>query len=53
MAAGDAEEALHNPGEKVPSMEHKKKIIGKSLDLIKYIDSNFDGSKLITDVSSS
>ncbi|CAN6307044.1 unnamed protein product [Urochloa humidicola] len=32
----------------VPSLEHNKKIIGESLDVIKYIDSNFDGPKLIT-----
>ena len=34
-------------------MEHNKKIIGESLDLIRYIDINFDGPKLITNVSSS
>ena len=34
-------------------MEHNKKIIGESLDLIRYIDTNFDGPKLITNVSSS
>jgi hypothetical protein len=39
-------------------LEHNKKIIGerleviKYMDVIKYIDSNFDGPKLITDVSS-
>ncbi|WVZ56531.1 hypothetical protein U9M48_007045 [Paspalum notatum var. saurae] len=31
---------------KLPSLEHNKKIIGESLDLIKYIDSNFDSPKL-------
>ncbi|CAN6289819.1 unnamed protein product [Urochloa humidicola] len=36
------------PKNQVPSLEHNKKIIGESLDLIKYIDSNFDGPKLIT-----
>ncbi|CAN6320432.1 unnamed protein product [Urochloa humidicola] len=35
------------PQNEVPSLEHNKKIIGESLDLIKYIDSNFDGPKLI------
>ncbi|OEL26140.1 Protein IN2-1-like protein B [Dichanthelium oligosanthes] len=37
------------PKNEVPSLEHNKRIIGESLDLIKYIDSNFDGPKLITD----
>nr|TKV96759.1 hypothetical protein SEVIR_9G450500v2 [Setaria viridis] len=37
------------PKNQVPSLEDNKKIIGGSLDLIKYIDSNFDGHKLITD----
>ncbi|RCV45344.1 hypothetical protein SETIT_9G446500v2 [Setaria italica] len=41
------------PKNQVPSLEDNKKIIGGSLDQIKYIDSNFDGHKLITDVSSS
>ncbi|RLN16147.1 hypothetical protein C2845_PM02G29660 [Panicum miliaceum] len=36
------------PKYQVPALEHKKKIIGESLDLIRYIDSNFDGPKLIT-----
>jgi hypothetical protein len=43
-----------DPSGQVPSLEHNKRVIGESLDLIKYIDSNFDGPKLtITDVSSS
>nr|CAB3501190.1 unnamed protein product [Digitaria exilis] len=37
------------PNNQVPSLEHNQKIIGESLDLIKYIDSNFNGPKLITD----
>uniref|UniRef100_K4AI66 GST N-terminal domain-containing protein n=1 Tax=Setaria italica TaxID=4555 RepID=K4AI66_SETIT len=37
------------PKNQVPSLEDNKKIIGGSLDQIKYIDSNFDGHKLITD----
>ncbi|KAL6645780.1 hypothetical protein ACP70R_017388 [Stipagrostis hirtigluma subsp. patula] len=31
----------------VPSLEHKNEIKGESLDLIKYIDSNFDGPALL------
>ncbi|KAL5725737.1 glutathione transferase [Ranunculus cassubicifolius] len=34
------------PLNKVPALEHKNKIIGESLDLIKYLDSNFDGPSL-------
>uniref|UniRef100_J3LMM0 GST N-terminal domain-containing protein n=1 Tax=Oryza brachyantha TaxID=4533 RepID=J3LMM0_ORYBR len=34
---------------KLPSLEHNNKIIGESLDLIKYIDSNFAGPKLTPD----
>ncbi|XP_025796090.1 protein IN2-1 homolog B-like isoform X3 [Panicum hallii] len=41
------------PKYQVPAMEHNKKIIGESLDLIRYIDSNFDGPKLITNMRSS
>ncbi|KAL6907456.1 hypothetical protein ACP4OV_002495 [Aristida adscensionis] len=37
------------PKSQVPALEHNKKIIGESLDVIKYIDSNFDGPKLTTD----
>ncbi|KAG2552776.1 hypothetical protein PVAP13_9KG483600 [Panicum virgatum] len=36
------------PKNQVPALEHNKKIIGESLDLIRYIDTNFDGPKLIT-----
>ncbi|KAK4583450.1 hypothetical protein RGQ29_026257 [Quercus rubra] len=31
---------------KVPSLEHNGKVIGESLDLIKYVDSNFKGPSL-------
>ncbi|KAJ1297676.1 hypothetical protein BS78_01G395200 [Paspalum vaginatum] len=34
------------PSNQVPSLEHNKRIIGESLDLIEYIDSNFDSPKL-------
>ncbi|XP_066384434.1 protein IN2-1 homolog B-like isoform X2 [Miscanthus floridulus] len=36
------------PKNQVPSLEHNNNIMGESLDLIKYIDSNFDGPKLVT-----
>lgn len=39
------------PKNTVPSLEHNNKVIGESLDLIKYIDSNFEGPKLTTDDS--
>ncbi|XP_019159523.1 PREDICTED: glutathione S-transferase L3-like [Ipomoea nil] len=35
------------PENKVPSLEHNNKVIGESLDLIKYIDSNFEGPRLL------
>ncbi|KAG7607880.1 Glutathione S-transferase N-terminal [Arabidopsis suecica] len=35
-----------NPANKVPALEHNGKITGESLDLIKYVDSNFDGPSL-------
>ncbi|KAB1223936.1 Glutathione S-transferase L3 [Morella rubra] len=35
------------PENKVPSLEHNGKIIGESLDLIKYVDSNFEGPSLL------
>ncbi|XP_059667741.1 glutathione S-transferase L3-like [Cornus florida] len=35
------------PENKVPSLEYNGKIIGESLDLIKYIDSNFEGPALL------
>ncbi|XP_039163453.1 protein IN2-1 homolog B-like isoform X1 [Eucalyptus grandis] len=34
---------------KVPALEHNGKIIGESLDLIKYVDSNFEGPSLFPD----
>ncbi|XP_024028826.1 glutathione S-transferase L3 [Morus notabilis] len=34
------------PPNKVPSLEHDGKVIGESLDLIKYVDSNFEGPSL-------
>ncbi|XP_070006753.1 glutathione S-transferase L3-like isoform X2 [Nicotiana sylvestris] len=34
---------------KVPSLEHNNKVIGESLDLIKYVDSNFEGPSLLPD----
>ncbi|XP_062168115.1 glutathione S-transferase L3-like [Alnus glutinosa] len=35
------------PENKVPSLEHNGKVIGESLDLIKYVDSNFEGPSLL------
>ncbi|KAH9687109.1 glutathione S-transferase L3 [Citrus sinensis] len=37
------------PVNKVPALEHNGKVIGESLDLIKYIDSNFEGPSLLPD----
>ncbi|KAK4583448.1 hypothetical protein RGQ29_026255 [Quercus rubra] len=34
---------------KVPALEHNGKIIGESLDLIKYVDCNFEGPSLLPD----
>jgi glutathione S-transferase len=34
----------------VPSLEHDNEVRGESLDLIKYIDSNFDGPALLPEV---
>ncbi|KAF3970139.1 hypothetical protein ACB098_09G017100 [Castanea mollissima] len=39
-------EKVH-PENKVPSLEHNGKVIGESLDLIKYVDSNFEGPSLL------
>ncbi|GMN39055.1 hypothetical protein TIFTF001_008288 [Ficus carica] len=39
------------PPNKVPSLEHNGKVIGESLDLIKYVDSNFEGPSLFPDAS--
>ncbi|XP_068644298.1 glutathione S-transferase L3-like [Aristolochia californica] len=35
------------PLNKVPSLEHDNKIIGESLEVVKYIDTQFEGPKLI------
>ncbi|XP_058215743.1 glutathione S-transferase L3-like isoform X1 [Rhododendron vialii] len=35
------------PENKVPSLEHNNKVIGESLDLLKYLDDNFEGPKLL------
>nr|XP_025647540.1 glutathione S-transferase L3 isoform X1 [Arachis hypogaea] len=35
------------PENKVPSLEHNGKVIGESLDLIKYVDANFEGPSLV------
>ncbi|XP_010259964.1 PREDICTED: protein IN2-1 homolog B-like isoform X2 [Nelumbo nucifera] len=37
------------PTNKVPSLEHNDKVRGESLDLIKYIDSHFEGPPLFPD----
>ncbi|KAK7337011.1 hypothetical protein VNO77_17568 [Canavalia gladiata] len=34
------------PQNKVPSLEHNGKVLGESLDLIRYIDANFEGPAL-------
>ncbi|KAK7245202.1 hypothetical protein RIF29_40037 [Crotalaria pallida] len=34
------------PQDKVPSLEHNGKVLGESLDLIRYIDANFEGPSL-------
>lgn len=34
----------------MPALEHNGKIVGESLDLIKYVDSNFEGPSLLPDV---
>ncbi|CAN8254537.1 unnamed protein product [Cochlearia groenlandica] len=34
---------------KVPALEHNNQVIGESLDLIKYIDTNFEGPSLTPD----
>ncbi|XP_027364190.1 glutathione S-transferase L3-like [Abrus precatorius] len=34
------------PENKVPSLEHNGKVLGESLDLIKYVDANFEGTTL-------
>ncbi|XP_042519532.1 glutathione S-transferase L3-like [Macadamia integrifolia] len=37
------------PANKVPSLEHNNEVRGESLDLIKYIDSHFEGPPLFPD----
>ncbi|XP_050387417.1 glutathione S-transferase L2, chloroplastic-like [Argentina anserina] len=37
------------PPNKVPSLEHNNEVKGESLDLIKFIDSNFEGPSLFPD----
>ncbi|KAH6838129.1 glutathione transferase lambda 2 [Perilla frutescens var. hirtella] len=37
------------PENKVPSLEHNNKVKGESLDLIRYIDQNFEGPSLFPD----
>ncbi|KAL0309782.1 UNVERIFIED_CONTAM: Thylakoid membrane protein TERC, chloroplastic [Sesamum radiatum] len=37
------------PENKVPALEHNGKVIGESLDLVKYIDTNFKGPALSPD----
>ncbi|XP_022145714.1 glutathione S-transferase L3-like [Momordica charantia] len=37
------------PTNKVPALEHHGKVIGESLDLIKYVDGNFEGPSLLPD----
>ena len=34
----------------MPSLEHNNEVKGESLDLVKYIDSNFEGPALLPDV---
>ncbi|KAG9453784.1 hypothetical protein H6P81_006688 [Aristolochia fimbriata] len=34
---------------KVPALEHNNKVIGESLDLVKYINANFEGPQLLPD----
>lgn len=41
---------MYGLSRQVPSLEHDSKIKGESLDLIKYIDSNFEGPALLPEV---
>lgn len=34
----------------VPALEHNNEVRGESLDLLKYVDSNFEGPPLLPDV---
>ncbi|KAK9108276.1 hypothetical protein Syun_024287 [Stephania yunnanensis] len=38
------------PENKVPALEHNNVVIGDSLDVVKYIDSNFEGPSLLPNV---
>ncbi|EOY18456.1 Glutathione S-transferase family protein isoform 6 [Theobroma cacao] len=40
------------PANKVPALEHNNEVKGESLELIKYIDSHFEGPSLFPDVKS-
>ena len=37
------------PPAKVPALEHTNQVIGESLDLLKYLDTHFDGPSLFPD----
>ncbi|XP_011627221.2 glutathione S-transferase L3 isoform X3 [Amborella trichopoda] len=37
------------PPNQVPALEHNKKVIGESLDLLYYLDTHFEGPKLLPD----
>lgn len=39
-----------SPYYQVPALEHNGKVIGESLDLIKYVDINFEGPSLLPNV---
>jgi glutathione S-transferase len=34
----------------VPSLEHDGKVLAESIDLIKYVDANFEGPSLVPNV---
>lgn len=34
----------------MPALEHNNQVLGESLDVVKYIDSNFEGPALLPDV---
>jgi glutathione S-transferase len=34
----------------VPSLEHNGKVLAESIDLIKYVDANFEGPSLVPNV---
>ncbi|XP_021910261.1 protein IN2-1 homolog B [Carica papaya] len=38
-----------NPANKVPALEHNNEVKGESLDLIRYVDSHFEGPSLFPD----